>query len=57
MSNFIRRTKNPRTGEYEDAYWLDDYFGSHRYGVKFPSDGIVYRQEDHQWEYQDGYNR
>lgn len=40
MSNFIMKTKNPNTGEWENAEWLDDYFGGHRYGVRF-SDGHV----------------
>lgn len=41
MSSFIRNTKNPETGKFEPAYWLDDYFGNHKYGVKF-EDGTVY---------------
>jgi hypothetical protein len=47
-----RRTKNPVTGEYEEAFWIDDYFGRHRYGVRFPS-GVVYRETDHRWEFED----
>lgn len=38
MSSFIRATKNPKSGEFEDAMWIDDLFGRHRYGVIFPSD-------------------
>ena len=54
MSNYIRRTKNPETGMYESAHWIDDYFGRHHHGVSFPSIvGRVFRQEDHQWEFQD----
>lgn len=53
MSNFYRRTKNPVTGRYEDALWLDDCFGRHRYGVRFESDGALYQESDHQWEFQD----
>jgi hypothetical protein len=52
MSSFYRRTKNPATGAFEDAMWLDNYFGRHRYGVQFP-DGRVYRQSDHIWEFED----
>jgi hypothetical protein len=52
MSSFCRRTKNPVTGEYEEAFWIDDYFGRHRYGVRFPS-GVVYRETDHRWEFED----
>jgi len=45
MSNFITKTKHPRTGREEAAEWLDDYFGEHNYGVRFP-DGRVYREEE-----------
>ena len=37
MSNFIKKTKHPETGKWEDAQWLDNYFGLHRYGVMFPA--------------------
>lgn len=40
MSSFTRKTKNPWTGEWEMALWLDDYFGKYYYGVKF-KDGRV----------------
>jgi hypothetical protein len=52
MSNFVRRTKNPDTGEYEDASWLDNHFGRHRYGVHFPSTGKTFRETDRRWEFQ-----
>lgn len=45
MSTYIKKTKNPKTGEYEDAMWIDDYFGSHHYGVMFP-DGAVFDPEN-----------
>lgn len=51
MSTFYRRTKNPLTGEFEDALWMDDHFGRHRYGVHFPG-GMVYRETDHNWEFE-----
>ena len=41
MSCFIRKTKHPLTGLWEDAEWLDDYFGRHHYGVRF-ADGNVF---------------
>lgn len=53
MSSFMRRTKNPQTGEFEDAFWLDDYFGWRRYGVSFRSTGHVYRETEHEWEFED----
>lgn len=40
MSSYIRTTKHPVTDEYEDAFWVDDHFGSHQYGVVF-KDGLV----------------
>jgi hypothetical protein len=53
MSNFKRITKHPNTGKFEEAEWLDDYFGKHKYGVKFPSDGNIYRDSDHAWMFED----
>lgn len=38
MSTYNRRTKHPRTGQWEEATWYDDLFGPHRYGVVFPSE-------------------
>lgn len=40
MSNYKKLTRHPKTGEWVEADWLDDYFGPHHYGVKFP-DGTV----------------
>ena len=54
MSSFVRRTKNPETGEFENAMWLDNYFGRRQYGVHFPSTDRVYRQSDQrEWEFDD----
>lgn len=44
MSTYTRETKNPLTGKYEVAVWMDDYFGHHNYGVKFP-DGTIYNPQ------------
>ncbi len=44
MSNYKAISKNPRTAEWEEADWLDDYFGRHHYGVRFPN-GVVYDAE------------
>lgn len=44
MSNFTRNSINPATGKYEIATWLDDYYGPHRYGVRF-QDGKIYPEE------------
>jgi hypothetical protein len=50
MSSFTRITRNPRTGEFEEAEWLDDHFGPHHYGVRFPS-GEIFNQRDHAWQF------
>lgn len=41
MSSYNQLTKHPTTGEWCDAVWLDDYFGKHHYGVRFPDGSIV----------------
>ena len=45
MSHYFAKAINPRTGEVEGAFFIDDYFGRHQYGVKF-ADGTVHREED-----------
>jgi hypothetical protein len=35
MSNYIKNTKHPVTGEWLPGYWIDDHFGPHHYGVTF----------------------
>lgn len=37
MSTYAMSTKHPVTGRWEDAIWMDDFYGPHNYGVKFPS--------------------
>lgn len=56
MSSYHKITRNPETGKYEKAFWIDDYFKPHVYGVKFPSTEKVYPVEyveeaqlDHFW--------
>lgn len=62
MSSYGRRTKNPTTGQFEDALWLDDYFGRHNYAVIFQIDDpnwignkidAVYDARDFKWEFED----
>jgi len=36
MSSFCQLTQHPITKKWHYAFWLDDYFGLHRYGVVFP---------------------
>ena len=45
MSNFSQMTKHPTTGHVLLAEWLDDHFGPHRYGVRFP-DGKIFRETE-----------
>jgi hypothetical protein len=44
MSSYYRKTKHPKTGEWERASWLDNLFGGHHYGVIFPSDEAKRRE-------------
>ena len=48
MSDFQVNTKHPETGEYKQAWWLDDYFGRHNYGVKFDGENKVYDVREHE---------
>ena len=48
MSSYQKQTQHPLTGAIENASWLDDYFGKHRYGVEF-SDGKVFRADEYEW--------
>lgn len=54
MSSFIRRTKHPYTGIWENAWWIDDYYGRHEYGVRFPSDGKIYRESVYSFDEKEG---
>ncbi len=49
MSSYQRKTQHPETLHFERAEWLDDYFGNHNYGVRFPSDGKVFRADEFDW--------
>lgn len=49
MSSYQRQTIHPLTGQAERAEWLDDYFGSHSYGVLFPSDNKVFKADEFKW--------
>lgn len=41
MSTYNQFTKNPKTGKWENALWMDDYYEQYHYGVKFPDGTIV----------------
>jgi hypothetical protein len=45
MSNYTAKARNPKTGNVEDAEFLDDFYGKHIYGVRF-SDGCVYVESE-----------
>lgn len=45
MSHYTARAINPRTHEIEEAMFIDDYYGHHKYGVRF-FDDEVYPIED-----------
>lgn len=49
MSSYQKQTVHPETKQIENAEWLDDYFGQHNYGVRFPSDGKVFRADEFDW--------
>lgn len=49
MSSYLKSTVHPETKAIENAEWLDDYFGQHNYGVRFPSDGKVFRADEFDW--------
>ena len=45
MSNYYDIAKKPDGKEYETVEMIDNYFGSHEYGVKF-LDGEIYREDE-----------
>lgn len=49
MSSYRKTTVHPETKQVENAEWLDDYFGHYNYGVRFPSDGKVFRADEFDW--------
>lgn len=51
MSSYKKMTKHPYTGKFEEAEWLDGYYGKHDYGVKFPSDNKVFPADKFTWEF------
>lgn len=44
MSNFRKMTVHPKTGELLLADWLDNFFGLHRYGIRFPGSDAVFTE-------------
>lgn len=50
MSHFSDYARHPKTGKIELANFIDDFFGKHRYGVRFPSDNTTYDPDVHNIE-------
>lgn len=44
MSSYQQLTKHPKTKKFELAWWIDNFYAQHHYGVRFP-DGSVYDPE------------
>jgi len=54
MSTYVDKAINPRTGKSQLALFIDDYYGTHRYGVGFKNDGAdasLYDRPDGDSEY------
>ena len=46
MSNHYDDAYDPVSKTVRKAWWLDNYFGKHRYGVQFDEGGPIYRPEE-----------
>lgn len=46
MSNYSQIAWHPTERVARSAWWIDDYFGRHQYGVKFDGDEKVYRPHE-----------
>jgi hypothetical protein len=46
MSNYRAMTIHPETKIPEMADWIDDHFGKHHYGVRFPSDRKIFSEDE-----------
>lgn len=55
MSNFISTAIHPVTGETHMCDYLDDYYGRHKYGVRFPN-GDIYPEEECPEQYKEENN-
>ena len=50
MSNFIRAAYDPRDGKIKAAWFFDDHFDKHVYGVRFPDDATDHYFSTHEVE-------
>lgn len=41
MSSYYRYTKHPITKQWENAFWIDDYYEHYHYAVKFEDGTII----------------
>jgi hypothetical protein len=39
MSTYVDKAINPKAGKPQLALFIDDFYGSHKYGVGFKNDG------------------
>ena len=53
MSSFTKLTKHPKTGKFQPAHWLDNYFGRHNYGVRFEGESVIDARDCDRWVTQD----
>lgn len=47
MSTYYKPTKHPHNGLFYKALHIDDHFGSHQYGIKFP-DGLIVPEKSYE---------
>jgi len=45
VSSYQAAAYHPYEQRIRTAVWIDDWFGQHRYGVKFDDSGPVFRPE------------
>lgn len=45
MSDFTAKAAHPVTGKIFECYYMDDYYGRHKYGVQFPN-GDIYPESE-----------
>ncbi len=43
MSNYRQAAYDPESQTVRTAWWMDDWFGKHQYGVRFDDGGKVYK--------------
>lgn len=46
MSNYFAPVHHPIEKVIRAAFWIDDYFGNHKYGVRFDPDGPVFKPSE-----------